>query len=152
MSPEEAHDQENAAVHEAGHLVVARHVFANHFWSYHHLKARIYRVPEGTRCGSTWNGDFPFEPFDLPPEERAKIGVAGVIAITRWRGKSVQDLDWKNPKTMSKCNWGICDCEPGQPTRVLLTAADAVFTLLDPAADCWSDVFKEARRLIEESR
>jgi hypothetical protein len=132
---------------------VARHVFASRFMS-GGLEACIYRVLEGTRSGSRWNGDFRIPQVvvdDLSPEERAKIGVAGVIAVTRWRGKSVQDLDWKNPNTMSTRDWGICDCELGKPTKVLLRAADAVFTLLDPAVGCWADVLKEAQRLIEEA-
>ena len=99
MSQKEAYDQEKAAVHEAGHLVVARHVFANNFMSIGHLKAQIYSVPGGTRSGCTWNGDFIVHGLDLlPPEERAKIGVAGVIAVTRWRGTSVQDLDFKESR------------------------------------------------------
>jgi hypothetical protein len=149
MSQKEAYDQEKAAVHEAGHLVVALHVFASNFISIRHLKAQIYRVPGGTRSGCTWNGDFVVHGLDLlPPEERAKIGVAGVVAVTRWRGTSVQDLDFKNPDTMSLRDWDTCGCEPGESSEALMRAADAVFASLDPASDYWADVLKEARRLI----
>jgi hypothetical protein len=146
MSPKEAYDQKKAAVHEAGHLVVARHVFANHFWSHHGLKARIFR--EGTR---TWNGHFTFPPFDLPALDRAMIGVAGVIAVTRWRGTSVQDLDWENPSTMSRMDWSMSGCDPGKPSQDLRDAVHRVAELLTPGTPSWEELQTEARRLIEAS-
>src|SRR5207253_6593679 len=122
-------DRRDAAVHEAGHLVMARHLEAAG------PRAWIYPV-ERTAIGRTWNGDFNFFPFDMPPQKLALIGVAGVVAVTtwqrRWRACRSSNIDWEDPGTMSQSDWRYCGCDPGRVEPHLLEAADHAFRLFDP--------------------
>jgi hypothetical protein len=147
----EAHDRRDAAVHEAGHMVMTREIWARSFMNEPSgLTARIFRVEGGTRRGSTWNGVFGFYPWpDMSLLEKAMVGVAGVVAVERWRRRSLQDVDWD---TMSSVDWEICDCERGKPKAYMLEAISAVSALFVPNnADLWSKLRKEARRLIEQA-
>jgi hypothetical protein len=148
-----ARDRRDAAVHEAGHLVMARKIQQQEGISRPVVYACIFRVEGTTPRGRTWNGDFKYFPFE-PPPKRAMVGVAGVIAVAtwqrRWRPRCVQSINWETPDTMSTSDWEICGCEPGKPTPELREAVTAVSALLESDTDrLWWTLCVEAHRLIK---
>jgi hypothetical protein len=152
QSPGEASAQETVAVHEAGHLVVARHFqdARPYFGMRPALTAQIFR--ENTANGNiTWRGDFNYLRFDVSPLQKTMIGVAGVIAVTLWRGNSVAELDWENPQTMSTKDWNECGWTPGKPGPELGEVVSTVTALL--ARDTgllWPALRQTITRLIED--
>jgi hypothetical protein len=149
MSRKEARDRRDAAVHEAAHLVVARQIQQEEGISRPAMRACIYRVNGTTSRGRTWNGTFKFFPFDMPPLKKAMIGVAGVVAVTLWRRGRLQELHWDDPNTMSREDWDICGCEPGQAMPELPQAILEVSALLKRDTGLlWWKLCVEARHLI----
>jgi hypothetical protein len=151
-----ARDRRDVAIHETGHLVIARHIQEKTpvFGMKASGAARIGRVNGTTPGGREWKGDFEFVPlFDMPPWEWCLVGVAGVVAVTtwqrRWRGLSVQNVNWEDPETMSSSDWKWCGCDPGKPTHQLFDAAVKVSGLFDPdSGNLWREVYENAHTLM----
>jgi hypothetical protein len=144
----EARDRRDAAVHEAGHVVVARHVGVTV------VRAYIYPVPDALDDylnRTMWNGDTVLARFDnASPEQLAKIAVAGAIATLSWRGKPIEL--WKF-QMKSFGDWAMCGCQPGRATIEMEDAAVAVYALFNSGNRVlWKAVCQGARRLIENSR
>jgi hypothetical protein len=152
MSPKrkEALDRRDAAVHEAGHLVVARKFQQEDGVWNPAMAACIFRVDGTTPAGRTWNGDFNFFPFSMPPAQKAMVGVAGIVAVTQWRRQCLSDINWKEPDTLSPRDWDFCGCEPGKPQIDLRETAVKVAALVErETGPLWSELCVEARHLIK---
>lgn len=158
----EAIDRRMAAIHEAGHVVIARHLGI--------VAPSASIFPTGTRneWEKQWVGKASFYRYVIigkrkqrvePAPERAQqmLGVAGAVAEFCWQGESARDIEetecWHDPDVMSGTDWEGTGCAPGEPTRQLFRAIDRVFSLFDrETGKLFPHVTREARRLIEESR
>jgi len=143
-----ARDRLCAALHEAGHVVVARYVGVTVG------KAYIYPVPEiwdDRLSQKTWLGDTKMYPdFDNPsPQQLAMVGVAGAVAQLCWRREAPVDEQWQ--PLMSGTDWGICFCKSGKETLEelqLQEAVSAVYVLLKrKSGRLWRQLYEQARRL-----
>jgi hypothetical protein len=117
------------AVHEAGHLVVARHL------GYHHRAA-----------GSIWESIGEFEgkvrlgeDFRSARDDRL-VSVAGAVAVSIWFKKELEEED------MSASDWQGTGCEPGKPDAALVVAFAEVAELL--RGPLWPDLVISVRPFI----
>jgi hypothetical protein len=151
----EARDRRMAAIHEAGHVTMARHV------GLQAASASLERIPDASISvldSKFWIGKTRY----LPPEiigrklsytKRAMFAVAGAVAESCWNYKGFDEEVWYDPDAMSESDWAGCGCQPGDPTAKVLKLIQATFLLFDrEAGKLWPDVRQEARRLIEDSR
>jgi hypothetical protein len=140
----EARDRRLSAIHEAAHVVIARHVGMP-------AAAWIYRWPtddpmrEKTWGGKTILGGKPSRP------QRAMISVAGAVAEYVWDSeldflRDEGELVWWEPEIMSDTDWRLAGCAPGEPNAKFMGAVDKVIDLL--AGPLRADLYAEARRLI----
>src|SRR5690242_16564676 len=99
-----------AAVHEAGHAVVARQlgVVVERSW--------IWPAP----AGNPWRGRTNHEPTSL--ECRRAIAIAGAVAETCWRDHD--GAVWRD--AMSSSDWRSAGCEPDEPDAASLEASERV--------------------------
>jgi hypothetical protein len=137
----EAHDRRWAALHEAGHLVVAHHLGVPT------KDARIFRLGEPSREDKSWGGNIGID-CAAPPDKLRLVAVAGAIAEAVWTG---EEPDFYDPATMSPTDWQWAGVEPGD-SDTLLDAADIVSGLLQPGGRLWPDLVREARQLIVQAR
>jgi hypothetical protein len=135
----EARDRRDAAVHEAGHVVVARHVGVTV------VSAYIYPVPDALDDylnRTMWNGDTVLARFDnASPEQLAKIAVAGAIATLSWRGKPIEL--WKF-QMKSFSDWAMCGCQPGRATIEMVTQPLPFMRFLTLETECFGKPFAKA--------
>ena len=157
MTPrqKEAFDRRRAAVHEAGHIVVAQAIGVPH------LGATLFRGEPGEKL---WVGEAQTMRAGIPKRKRIMVSVAGVVAEACWLMKyhwrsaewDEEDLSsirfWQQYAEclgMSTTDWEGTGCEPGQPTKAIPRAAAKVFDLLNPYEDrLWPNLVKSTRWLI----
>lgn len=151
-----ARDRRGAAIHEAGHVTIGRHI------GLVGLSARIERNLDGDKFNKLWIGRTRYLPpsaigRNLPQKKQALVAVAGSVAEFCWEGvnfaDTLTDYVWEDPNTMSDTDWAGCGCDPGNPTRQALRAIETVFSLLDrQVGPLWPPLLSEARSLIKEAR
>jgi hypothetical protein len=148
----EARDRRRAAIHEAGHHVMACYRGKLEVYSW------IERAGDPTRYESSWIGHCRWRiPHPGSLEQDVMIGVAGMIAEQLWlagndpdRMDNIYDL-MDDPNCMSESDWcgaGI-DRDAGL-TEVQCPQIEAAIDLL--SGPLWSELLRQARRLIVESR
>lgn len=152
----EARDRRAAAVHEAGHLVIARHFHAvsDEDVTYLFPRARIWRsATMESLWEKTWLGECRgFDFRSLSQTQRRMFGIAGYVAEAMWRdGWSDDDLDLLSYDYDDLSDTDKRACEPlGEP---LERAARRVANLFDRYdGKLWPDVLRVSRQLIVESR
>jgi hypothetical protein len=137
----EARDRRLAAIHEAGHKVVAHHLGVPT------RGAKIWRRGAPSLRGRSWGGQIGIAA--APAAKRRCAAVAGAIAEAAWTGDD--EPDFYDPGTMSLTDWKQAGVEPGDGDA-LLDAADAVFALLRRGGPLWSALLREARQLMLDGR
>ena len=149
----EARDRRLAAIHEAGHHVIARHRGMREVDSW------IERVGDPTRYETSWVGHCRWRnPTRGSRRSDTMIGVAGMIAENLWKSRndpglmdSIYDL-LDDPNCMSESDWrnaGI-DCDNGWTKTTQHRQIEAVIDLR--SGPLWSELLRRARKLIIESR
>jgi hypothetical protein len=146
----QAYDRRLAAVHEAGHFVVASH--------YGLRPSRVWIGPSPGNLISekTWIGQTCFDHWEqlymLRPKHRAMIGIAGAIAENAWlsrrnpdAGRMPEDL-LGSSDSMSPTDWSFAGCEPGSATIRLERYAYELEDLL--RGRLWDKLCSVARQLI----
>jgi hypothetical protein len=148
----EARDRRMAAIHEAGHVTMARNVGLDI------LAAWLEKTPDPGVYDKLWIGHTrPYLKKKMSREKLAMFAVAGAVAECCWHRDSFDEMldndAWYDAAAMSDSDWACCRCEPGNPTPRLLKIIKTVFSLFDrQAGKLWPDLLVEARRLIEHSR
>jgi hypothetical protein len=138
-----ARDRRCAAVHEAGHAVVARH------FGCEIVSAWIVPADNPGPDEKTWIGRIQIMQAPADPLARRMIGVAGEVAEYLWFGGSIEDF---YPDVMSKSDWRLSGCEPDEPDDLLIDAAAEVGRLLSRETPHWQALIAEIRHLIVQSR
>jgi hypothetical protein len=115
-----------AAIHEAGHFTIARHLGLLAF------NARVEKTLIRAPHEKFWIGDTRIQSTTLAKSRM--VAVAGAVAEFCWDEKTYEDTQdgWEDPHTMSDSDWVLARCEPGEPSRELMRAIKQVFGLLDP--------------------
>jgi hypothetical protein len=145
-----ARDRRMSAIHEAGHVVVAR-MLGVPVWN-----ARIF--PNADHSGDLiseklWLGRLESNAWAYPTRQRQMIGVAGAVAEICWQGEPVYSEYWWEPKIMSASDWKVVDCPPGEPDQACCDAIEEVAALLErDTGPLWPSLIRTARALIVESR
>jgi hypothetical protein len=142
-----ARDRRLAAIHEAGHFTIGRHL------GLLAVNARIEKTLSGGPHEKLWIGTTKIQ--STTPTKSRMVAVAGAIAEFCWNGETYEDTrdDWDNPLTMSDTDWVLSGCKPGDPSRKLMHAIERVFELLHPTKDqLWPTLLRKARSIIVESR
>jgi hypothetical protein len=154
-----ARDRRMAAIHEAGHLVIARMFgFPGSAWIW----------PNDQPEEKTWLGRTKRCPIisvnhgkvrvKTPTKSQDRmIAVAGAVAEACWQDRAIWrvavEWDWDDPVVMSDSDWHLSGCPIGRPSPALYTAIDKVEALL--RSDCgalWPSLCQTARDLIIENR
>jgi hypothetical protein len=144
----EARDRRRVALHEAGHVAIARHVGIR-------ASAAIFRHADADAMNEkTWSGQAS---FDMRTFNRRSIirttmvAVAGAIAEDADSRDSDPDLfDWYEPDIMSESDWRFAYCAPGEPNPTLFRAARRVHDLLH--GELRADLYAIARQLIRDAK
>lgn len=149
-------DRRTAAIHEAGHIVIARKLGLPVY------SARIVPHDDGGRNEKFWTGWVRLGPYRTKPTkcQRRMVGVAGAIAELSWQ-RELDDIDdfdwcqdwWDDPAIMSESDWDLAGCAPGEPDKPFFTAINKVGALLRRnTGPLWPQLIRAARLLIVESR
>ena len=136
-----ARDRRGAAVHEAGHVVIARH------FGCRIASAWIIPADDPAPNERTWIGRAQYQGVPADPAKRRMIGLAGEVAEHLWRGGVIEDFSPDD--AMSDSDWRCAGYEPHCVDDALEEAAHDVSELL---AMLWAELIREARRLIVEAR
>jgi len=150
----DAIDRRLAAVHEAGHLVIADELGVLH------AGAEIWRTPQPEMNEKRWIGVARVACAGLPIRARAMIGVAGVVAKKCWQFKfywrsadivtptdDAWAYEWDDPNFMSSTDWETAGCEPGEPNAAFRWAVEEDFNLLEGVL--WPKLVRQSRWLIQ---
>lgn len=138
-----ARDRRNAAVHEAGHLVVAR-------WAGAEIASAWIIPNDGLAADEkAWGGRVQICGRIVDPHRRRMVGVAGAIAEHLWRDGWIEDF-W--PDGMCDADWQFAGYELDQPDDAFWRAVDSVDSMFRADGPVWPAVLHEARRLIVDSR
>ena len=148
-----ARDRRMCAMHEAGHVVIARMLSVKVGYAY------IYPVEADEESNilnnKTWLGQTFVNPRDLQRanrRERAMFGVAGAVAEQCWQGFIDDESLWYEPTMMSESDWEETGCVPGVPDENCLEAIYAVAAVLERGGSHWDDLVSVSRNLIIDSR
>ena len=149
-----ARDRRLAAIHEAGHFVVGRHVGLR--WS----EAWISRVGEPTLYDKAWNGNHRCLEQDragLSVRRQQTIALAGCVAERAWQASrhpyesyACDEEDLLDPNVMSATDWSSAGHEPGEPSIRLMNVYLATEKLLVDGGPLWPALLAAARTLILE--
>jgi len=147
-----AWDRRLAAIHEAGHVTMARYVglIVTSAW--------LEETREGGIYEKFWIGHTSYMlPFiskkRISRKKMSMFAVAGTVAERCWHREAFDYDLWFDAYAMSDSDWAGCDCEPGDPPPQLLEIIKTVFSLFDrEAGELWPAVVIEARSLIKDSR
>ena len=122
----QAHDRRLAAIHEAGHFVIGRHLGLTE------LQAWIRPSDSVDHLDKTWVGHCTFRSSELGRlklKQRMELAVAGAIAERAWRQIFEPDewmLDLEEAfcerEVMSDADWQLAEHRPGEPTRALIAS------------------------------
>lgn len=148
----EARDRRLAAVHEAGHVVIALHLG---------YEPQAYIRPIGADDPTetkTWIGQAGMcMPPEAPPEHMRMVGIAGMVAEEVWRHRDPDCVEWfywgdvlYDPACMSDSDWRWCGYEPGEEDHDLCDPAAEVARLL--TGELWPLLVAESRDLITRGR
>jgi hypothetical protein len=139
-----ARDRRNAAVHEAGHIVVAR-------WARAGVASAWIIQNDGLAADEkAWAGRVQIiSVSDVNPHRRRMIGVAGAVAEHLWCDGWIEDF-W--PDGMSDSDWRLAGCGPDEYDDALWHAIHSVGRMFRADGPVWPAVLREARRLIVNSR
>jgi hypothetical protein len=101
-----AMDRRKAAIHEAGHVVLARHL--GELGAYARLERTF--APD-VACEKQWAGHTEFNLNKLC-SRRAKImiAVAGAVAEYCWKRWDFEEDSWYDPNVMSPTDWALARC------------------------------------------
>jgi len=142
-----AQDRRLAAVHEAGHVVVAAH------FGLSAARARIWRADAPMPDGRAWIGRVQFRGLDvLSSLERRMLGCAGAAAELCWQHEDIHPDYWIEADRMSESDWRLAGCELGEPDDVCIEAIEELQHLLAEDGPLWSDLLRQARQLMVEAR
>jgi hypothetical protein len=147
-----ASERREAAIHEAGHVVVGRHIGRPLLCP--DPVAKIYRNESGDPSSErTWWGKTDFFNIErLNPVELRTIACAGAAAMCRWRGERLDADLWTNPYFMSPTDWQMAGCNPGEPDGLCRVAIIRLRRLLSGKGPLWHGVLRHARQLIIDAR
>jgi hypothetical protein len=139
-----ARDRRMAAVHEAGHVVIARRLGLE--------IVSAWIVPnDGEPDERTWAGRVQIRrPHEADEVSRRMVGVAGPVAEYLWRGGWIED--YFPDEAMSESDWHLAGCEPDKPDDALMDAIGEVGQMFARGGSGWQDLIAESRRLIVASR
>jgi hypothetical protein len=137
-----ARDRRMAAVHEAGHVVVARR------FDLEILSAWIVPNDAGPE-ERTWRGGVLIKKAGAPEMVCRMVGCAGAVAEWLWGGNWIEDFYLDG---MSEADWLIAGCAEGCPDDALMDAVQQVGKLFERCGAGWQELVAEARRLIVDSR
>jgi hypothetical protein len=149
MSASERRDLWRTAIHEAGHVYMARK-FKNQ-----HVRAVICRNPAGGRHQHFWTGQCRWVSIKRPAEKHKKlIGVAGFAAECVWESMQPEayfDLSSAllDGDVMSASDWASSGCQPNTHSPKLF---DLVEKAIDMLWEDWAAVAGEAMNLIRLTR
>jgi hypothetical protein len=144
-----ARDRRSAAVHEAGHLVIARMLSIK---AQAHIYYKVENEDFDLLAEKTWSGQ-TCTPNESPDRrERSMIAVAGAVAELCWRGELVDEYYWFERNIMSETDWRGTQCVPGEPDETCFEAKAAVTAVLERGASQWNNLVRTARKLIVSSR
>ena len=142
-----ARDRRLAAVHEAGHVVVAAH------FGLPPARARIWRADAPMPDGRAWIGRIRFRGLDgLSSLERRMLGCAGAAAELCWQHEDIHPDHWIEADHMSEADWRLAGCALGEPDDICIEAIEELQHLLSEDGPLWSDLLRQARQLIVEAR
>jgi hypothetical protein len=144
----QARGRRMAAIHEAGHVIVARE---------HGAEAYAYivrRVDGDPRTDKVWAGQCRFRCSATGRHGQRLISLAGFAAEMVWRGLDAEGFDimMSDPVAMSATDWqraGVSDLTALSDVDDLARAYDDVLQILH---DNWPDVLVQARALIEDAK
>ena len=140
-------DRRLAAVHEAGHIVVARR------FDLSPDIARIRRAESPRREGRAWIGRVRFPGLDqLSPLERRMLGCAGAMAELSWQRAEIHADYWIEADHMSESDWHLAGCPFAEPDDICLEAIEELEYLLSENGPLWGDLLRQARQLIVDAR
>ncbi|UPK19216.1 hypothetical protein [Bradyrhizobium sp. 131] len=144
-----AEDRRCAAVHEAGHIVVAKYL------GLPAVQAEIRKnVPQ--YYTEKWVGSTRCLMEDVDARTRIMVAVAGAVAEACWRDEIFDELyttleDF--PEQMSQSDWEMSGCSPGAVSEQFWDAMERVFESLNrDTGQLWTVLLREARSLIEGAR
>jgi len=142
-----ARERRLAAVHEAGHVVVA-----GRFDLYPDV-ARIFRAESPAREGRVWIGRVHFPGLGLLSAlERRMLGCAGAMAELSWQREEIHADYWIEADHMSESDWHLAGCPLGEPDDICLEAIEELEYLLSEDGPLWDDLLRQARQLIVDAR
>ena len=138
----EALERRRSAVHEAGHSVIARWLglYVRDCWIW-----RTGQPPDGD--SRSWAGETGLNGGSASDRRLTAVAVAGVVAEAAWDGSEELEeyLLGMSPRDLAMA--------AGKPHHGrVLKAAVEVFELLERGGHLWSELVREARRLIIEER
>ena len=135
-----ARERRLAAVHQAGHVVIARRVGFK--------IASAWIMPndgEDAKDEGTWTGRVQIESVRADTFACRMVGVAGSVAEHLWLGGGIDDYF---PDTLSEDDWLLTGCHPAQPDDPLMVAIGEVGQLLARGGSGRQELIAESRRLI----
>jgi hypothetical protein len=141
-----ARDRRQAAVHEAGHVVVARRLGLR-------ISSAWIVLNEGEAAADelTWSGRVQIESVHgVDQLSRRMVGVAGAVAEYLWRGRWIEDFFPEG--NMSESDWHLAGCNPDEPDDAIMDAIGEVGRLFEHDGFWWQELIAESRRLIVASR
>jgi hypothetical protein len=155
LSPERraqicAEDQRHAAIHEAGHFVVAKYLGLSN------VQAEIRKIEPQDDTEKEWVGSTRCLMEGVDASKRIMVAVAGVVAEACWDNEIFDELyttleDF--PEQMSQSDWDMSGCSPGEVSEQFWDAMEQVFELLNrDTGKLWNALLTVSRRLIERSR
>jgi hypothetical protein len=150
MSPAriEARDRRLAAIHEAAHMVMARHVGVSG------VEAWIVRTPNAGPDEKTWIGQMQFYPSKrIALRDRIMIGVAGMAATMLIDDPTIEisrttiSEILSDPNAMSQSDWRLAGLTfDGLLTTSEVRAVTDTFRLLRDKL--WQELLAESRQLV----
>jgi hypothetical protein len=155
-----ASDRRSAAIHEAGHFVIAQWARCHPVkgWFVNAWIEPTGKMPPDrpditgfVEYERTWVGTMEYPLCCRPALSHRRlrmIGVAGAVAEQVWEQRFDDDPDldlWSVPDRMSNTDWYD---EPGNWSRKYSNAADRVFHLL--RNELWPELIRTSRTLITE--
>jgi hypothetical protein len=146
----QARDRRMAALHEAGHVVMADRV--NRGKRVTSAGAVIFPNTSGNPDEKTWIGKTDSWHHLMTPLERRLVACAGYAAEVIWDGGELDPDFWLFPEAMSPTDWAMAECEPGEIDDLCCDAIETLALLLNRDGPFWPKVLREARHLIEYSR
>ena len=147
----EERDRRLAAIHEAGHVVIARHLGAWVTQAYiaRHRPAHQFEKTWTGECGVVW-----IEHKVSPAHDAMIVAVAGAVAEHIWMGdgdflREDGEWPWEEEAIMSQSDWRLAGVEPGKPTPDFMLAVGEVLDLL--TGPLKPELYATARRLIADA-